>query len=74
MDTYTQLYVFYFEYLFLVPKAAKFYEILRNAFYIRRIITKFGLFWSEIRNEIWSISNEIQAKANFHPPGAARLQ
>ena len=26
--------------------------------------TKFGSFWSEIRNEIWSISNEIQAKAN----------
>jgi len=27
------------------------------------LITKFGSFWSEIRNEIWSISNKIQAKA-----------
>ena len=31
--------------------------------YKTKLITKFGSFWSEIRNEIWSISNEIQAKA-----------
>jgi len=31
--------------------------------YKTELVTKFGSFWSEIRNEIWSISNEIQAKA-----------
>ena len=34
--------------------------------YKTKLITKFGPFWSEIRNEIWSISNEIQAKVK--PP------
>ena len=33
--------------------------------YKTELITKFGPFWSEIRNEIWSISNEIQAKAKY---------
>jgi len=40
---------------------------MRNArffLYKTKLITKFGSFWSEIRIEIWSISNEIQAKAN----------
>ena len=51
------------------------YEILRNAFklcemheiylYKTKLRTKCGSFWSEIRNEIWSISNEIQAKAKL---------
>ena len=33
--------------------------------YKTKLITKFGSFWSEIRNEIWSISNEIQAEAKW---------
>ena len=68
---HTQLNVHCYKYWFLVSRCRK---ILRNAFWAMRnarfflyktkLITKFGSFWSEIRIEIWSISNEIQAKAN----------
>ena len=37
-------------------------------FYKTKLITKLGSFWSEIRNEIWSISNEIQAKTAVQYP------
>jgi len=71
---YTQLYVHCCKYWFLVSRCRK---ILRNFakcvlsyakctnlfLYKTKLITKFGCFWSEIRNEIWFISNEIQAKA-----------
>ena len=70
---HTQLYVHSRKYWILVSKCRK---ILRNFakcvlsyakctifLYKTELVTKFGSFWSEIRNEIWSISNEIQAKA-----------
>ena len=45
-------------------KLCEMYEFLKyKTKLITKLITKFGSFWSEIRNEIWSISNEVQAKA-----------
>jgi len=53
LDIYTDFRKFRF-------RSSEIYEI-----FITEGITKFGPFLSEIRNEIWSFSNEIQAKASF---------
>ena len=41
--------------------------------YKTKLISNFGSFWSEVRYEIWSISNEIQAKANQYSPALKHL-